>query len=61
MPELLDLVIEAHGLKRWNQIKSIGVDAIISGQLLEAKGRPAIIVSKTGVDIAIRTGLYLVS
>src|SRR5260370_5526985 len=39
MNELLDLAIKAHGgMNQWNAVKSIAVDAIISGQLLEAKG-----------------------
>jgi len=39
MHELLDLAIKAHGgLDQWKAVKSIAVEAIISGQLLEAKG-----------------------
>lgn len=39
MNKLLDLAIKAHGgMNQWNAVKSIAVDAIISGQLLEAKG-----------------------
>jgi hypothetical protein len=39
MNELRDLAIRAHGgMAQWKTNKSIGVEAIISGQLLEAKG-----------------------
>jgi hypothetical protein len=49
--QALDLVIEAHGgLKRWKQIKSIGVDAIISGQLLEAKGFADNLFTRVEID-----------
>ena len=38
MHELLDLGVKAHGgLDQWKAVKSIAVEAIISGQLLEAK------------------------
>lgn len=39
MHEFLNLAIKAHGgMDQWKAVKSIAVDAIISGQLLAAKG-----------------------
>src|SRR4051794_14247870 len=40
MDELLDIAVAAHGgLDRWNQVKSITVDASITGALFHAKSQ----------------------
>jgi hypothetical protein len=53
MNELLERVIKAHGgLDRWGAVKSIAVDAIISGQLLEAKGFPEHLFTRIEIDTA---------
>jgi hypothetical protein len=41
MGELLDLAVKAHGgLQRWNEIKTIKVEASITGALWHLKGKP---------------------
>src|SRR5271156_4826574 len=53
MSQLLDLAIEAHGgMDRWRTIKSIAVDSIISGQLLETKGFPEHLFTRIEIDTA---------